>query len=294
MEHVCTNCGARHVQDARFCAWCGAPVDRQLADPFLEPRPSTDPTADVLADAPTAPLGVSAAVDPYRPKRRLQSHRSLLATVTCAVLVVAVVGLAFTAGGTFGSGAKTHSSAGPMTAATAGSTVARRPVAPARRSSTGDQRERTFVVALDLILEQAATGHSQLVGALDGVQLRCPATALAASAAIQGVVTNRATALQELAGLPPAPNPQELALQVLLAEALQASAQADARYEVWASSLGSTGSAGCVANAGGSDAAYAQARAADSTATAYKSEFVTAFNPLEARFNLPAWAQSEF
>jgi len=210
---------------------------------------------------------------------------------TCGVLLVAVVGLAFAAGGSFAS-RPTPLSAGRSAASSA---VARHP-APASHRSTGVRPpERVFVVALDEILQQSATGHTQLVGALDGAQLRCPTTARAASQQIQGVMSNRMTALRELATLPPAPNPQVHALEELLQEALQASAQADSRYEAWTSALGTTGSAAaCASSPSGSDAVYQQARVADGTATAFKREFVTAFNPVAARFDLPAWTESQF
>jgi hypothetical protein len=108
-------------------------------------------------------------------------------------------------------------------------------------------------------------------------------------------MSNRTTALRELATLPPAPNPQVHALAELLQEALQASAQADSRYEAWTSALGTTGSAAaCASSPSGSDVVYQQARVADGAATAFKREFVTAFDPVAAQFDLPAWTESQF
>ena len=145
-----------------------------------------------------------------------------------------------------------------------------------------------------MIVQQAATGHAQLVSALTGVQADCPGTAVSASQVIESVLANRTTALRELEVLPAAPNPQTGAVEDILAQALQASAVADTHYAAWAASLDDVTSSGCESSTGGSTAEYQAARVADVTATTLKSDFVAAFNPLAVSFGFTTWNPSEF
>jgi hypothetical protein len=217
-------------------------------------------------------------------------RRSFVAVTACGILLGVAVGLAFAGGGRFGSGAPSSS----LSRATRPATSPPRPRVHHDAVAGSDEGPRAFVDALEMIVQQATTGHAQLVSALTGVQAGCPGTAATASQEIEGVLANRTTALRELEVLPAAPNPQTAAVRDILAQALQASAVADAHYAAWAASLEDPTSNGCESSTGGSTAEYQAARAADVTATTLKDEFVAAFNPLATSFGFPTWSPSEF
>ena len=293
MEHRCTTCGAPTGQSARFCWSCGAPVLHD-GPPTLNGARLVDPTAgnlDVATAQPPRRPGPDGA-SPTRAGLRATAatwwgrarSRSLLAVTSCGILLGVAVGLAFAGGTTFGSGATSRPVARP-----ARPRAPRPPTAPP--PALGAPSHGSFVASLETILQQAATGHAELVAALSNAQAGCPASAFVAAQEIASVMTNRSAALRELDALPVAADPASASLRTVLAQALQASAEADARYEAWTASLAAP-APGCIV--GEATADYAAARQADVTATDFKNEFVAGFNPEAARAGLSTWQPTDF
>jgi hypothetical protein len=294
LQHLCTTCGAPTGPSARFCWSCGAPV-LHGGPPTLNGARLVDPTAgnlDVATARPPKPptpaqgertprAGLRAAASTWWGRTR---SRSLVAVTTCGILLGVAVGLAFAGGTTFGSGAPSRPVARP-----ARPRVARPTTAPA--PGLGTPSHDSFVASLETILQQAATGHTELVVALTDAQAGCPASAGVASQEIASVVSNRSAALRELAALPVAADPESASLRTVLAQALQASAEADAYYQAWTAALAAP-AAGCAAGAAAAD--YAAARQADVVATDLKNEFVAGFNPVAASDGLSTWAPTDF
>ncbi|HEY6318051.1 MAG TPA: hypothetical protein VI462_09225 [Acidimicrobiia bacterium] len=282
-------------RSARFCSSCGAVVVRAAGPPTLDGQRLVDPTAGHV-DVVTARPG--AAASPGADGRHGVSHdwlrsastwwgrvrnRSLVAVTTCGILLGVAVGLAFATGGSFGTGARATPTTRPVRAPASAPRVA-----TAAPPALGTTSPGSFVATLESILQQAASGHAELVTALTSVHAECPAGAFVASQELAGVMSNRATVLRELAALPVAAD-GESAVRDALVQALQASAAADAHYEAWAASLAS---AGCQADAAAPD--YVAAQQADATATAYKTEFVNGFNPIAAGAGLSTWGPADF
>jgi len=295
--NVCTNCRGPLDSTARFCPACGVPVPQVSGPPTLDGRWLTDATA---ADGAGSPVSRGARRSGYgRDGTRRADRpgwwssgrrRSLVAVTACGTLLGVAVGLAFADGGRFGSGAAPSS----VSRTTRPSTSPSRPRPATKPVAGSDEGPRAFVNALEMIVQQAATGHAQLVSALTGVQAGCPETAVTASQEIESVLANRTTALHELEALPSAPNPPTGAVEDILAQALQASAVADTHYAAWTASLGDVTSSNCESSTGGSTAEYQAARVADVTATTLKNDFVAAFNPLAVSFGFTTWNPSEF
>ncbi len=283
-------------RSARFCSSCGALVVGVAGPPTLDGQRLVDPTAghvDVVAARPDAAASSGADRRSGVPPDWLRSastwwgrvrNRSLVAVTTCGILLGVAVGLAFATGGSFGSGARATATTRPVRA------PARAPrVATAAPPTLGPASPGSFAATLETILQQAATGHAELVAALTSVHAGCPAGAFVGSQELAGVVSNRATVLRELGALPVAADGESAALRDALVQALQASAEADAHYEAWAASLAS---AGCQATDATPD--YVAAQQADATASAYKTEFVNGFNPIAAGAGLSTWGPADF
>jgi hypothetical protein len=257
-----------------------------VADGTLGPGPLPDPAvAGPPADDPDPTLpGRSVGVD-------LQAwwseprHRTFVAVAACGLLLGVAVGLAFAAGGR-----------PPETTAGKASAPSRSRPRPARAApSSVQQRERAYVARLETVLQQSAAGRSQLVGVLQSAQGACAITPLSASQQIHAVVGNRVAILNELAALPRAPNAEAQQLEQLLQAALRASAQADAEYEAWMQDLGQSSVQPCAdASASTSQSFRDAARAADTNATALKTQFVTSFDGVAARYGLPTWSEAAF
>ncbi|HEV2992830.1 MAG TPA: hypothetical protein VG012_00355 [Acidimicrobiia bacterium] len=324
MANFCANCGAGLGASTSSCPQCGAPASdgaavldaRELADATSEHPLDPGPAAGPPTEDPTPPGGVVAdggprpplrpdpaasapsADDPDRTlpgrSRRVDleawwsapRHRTFVAVAACGLLLGVAVGLAFAAGG------RPSETTGPKAAAPPRS----RP-RPARAAPPAgvQQRERTYVARLEAVLQESAAGRNQLVAALRSAQGACAITPLAASQQIHAVVGNRVAILNELAALPPAPNTEAQQLEQQLQAAVRASAQADAEYEAWMRDLGQSGVDPCAdAGVSTSQSFRDAARAADANATALKTQFVTSFDAVAARYGLPTWTEAGF
>ena len=297
--NVCTNCRGPLDSTARVCPVCGAAAPLPSGPPTWDGHWLTDPTAGGGAVPPLRGSGPGrAGTGHYASAREVDGpawwsstrRRSLVAVTACGILLGVAVGLAFAGGGRIGSGAA-PSSAPRASRPSASPPRSRSATKPA---SGSDASPRVFVSALEFVVQQAAAGHAQLVSALTGAQADCPGTAVTAAQEIESVMANRTTALHELAALPAAPNPQTGAVRDILAQALQASADADGHYAAWAASLDDETSSGCESSTSGATAEYQAARAADVTASTLKDEFVAAFNPLAVGLGFSTWSPSEF
>ena len=292
LRHRCTTCGAPTGRFARFCWSCGAPVVPGGPSPLNRVR--LDPTAGKLDLVTARPKDSAVMGGDTQPTLTgagattatwwaLPRNRTAVAVVSCGMLLGLAVGLAFAGGTTFGSGTPAKSAAPHARARAPRAHAAPAPVP--RSASQGSD-----VAALERVLQLAATGHAELVAAVSNAQSVCPASAFVASQQIASVVSNRSAAIRELDALPASADPQSAALRGVLAQALQASAEADTHYEAWTAALASA-VPGCAAGDGTAD--YAAARLADAAATAYKSEFVAGFNPVAARAGLSTWAPTD-
>ena len=298
MRQTCTTCGAPIGRAVRFCSACGAPTAGDAAPATLNGSGLTDHTArdlDAVTAGPVPPERAGDAAAETVPNPVLGAparwwarvrNRSLVAVIACGILLGVAVGLAFADGGSIGPSAP----AARATRPTRPSSKPPRAVTAAPRR-VGSRSRVAFVTAVETILQQSATGHAALVAAVASVRAGCPAGSVA-SKEIAGVVNNRATVLRELNSLSVASNAESETLRDTLVQALQASAAADAHYEAWAASLETTTPACDTSSDPAGD--YAAAQQADVTATAYKSEFVTGFNPLAGRAGLATWAPSDF
>jgi hypothetical protein len=113
---------------------------------------------------------------------------------------------------------------------------------------------------------------------------------------VHSVVQNRTNLLNTLGAMAQsAPNAEAQQLEQLLAAALHASSQADGEYEAWLDANVVTDPQSCSATSSPSIAVFwNSARASDSTASTAKAAFVAAFDPVAARFGLPAWTEAQF
>ena len=214
-------------------------------------------------------------------------NRSLVAVTTCGILLGVAVGLAFATGDYLRRGRPRRPAARPVRAPAPAPAWPRLPAPALGTTSPG-----SFVASLETILQQAATGHAELVAALTSVHAGCPAGAFVGSQELACVVGNRATVLREVAALPVAGGSRERgAARRSLVQALQASAAADAYYEAWAASLAAR-APGCQATDATAD--YVAAQQADVAASDVKTEFVTGFNPMAAGAGLSTWAPTDF
>jgi DNA-binding SARP family transcriptional activator len=142
---------------------------------------------------------------------------------------------------------------------------------------------RSFVFTLENFLQQSHEGRAEATRVLAGA-LDCSLSPQVAAAQLDSVQENRQSLLEQLAALR-VPN-DETALRVAdrLQQAIHASISADWIYRDWLRAHTS-----CVRGS----KPPAKARRADAHATAVKARFVSAFNPLAARFARRTWRADE-
>ncbi len=293
MTRPCAHCGCDVDDTARFCSACGHPVgDDEPGGPVLDARRLADPTSELGAsqELPTRPgLRLGPVVVPSGLTRwwAEPQHRSLVAVAACGALLGAAVGLAFLLGGA-GSGPATTRPTHPAVTAPARHRAGPSTSAP---STAPGATPAAFVAQVEALLQQSGNGRTQLVAALSGAQSGCPAGSAATVQQLEAVVTNRSAVLQSVMHLV-APDAETQSAQSLLVSALQASIQADAQYGAWVAAMGVTD--GCDQSGARAGPAFRAARAADSSASSLKQQFVNVFNPMAARYGMPTWTETQF
>jgi hypothetical protein len=201
------------------------------------------------------------------------------------VLACSLTALAACSGG--GSkGGETFVTAAPSPAATS---------VPGSATSTGpvpgnpQPADRVAAERMESLLEQSNSSRGQVASAVQGLAActldphQASATFAAAAQARQSVLTSLAAL--DVTGL--AEGPQ---LKGLLQQALQHSVEADQGFKAWADELASRG---CSRSGATQSSTFAAANASSDQATAAKSAFVAAWNPVATRFGLRQWAAGD-
>lgn len=152
---------------------------------------------------------------------------------------------------------------------------------PANGSADGlaaDAAARQFVQEVDGLLTEAGAGRSAVQQAVNDTELcRDPASA---ATVLDQMADQRAGLADRARRLDPTAVAEGAAVSNLLAEAWQASADADRAFAEWArAAVGCTGPPG-------HDAAYQRGLDHSVTATSRKTSFTELWNPLAARFGL--------
>jgi serine/threonine-protein kinase len=163
-------------------------------------------------------------------------------------------------------------------------------VLASRDSSSGANDNvalRTFVDRVENVLEQSASGRSEIASALSA-GFGCSISHQEAGRRIASVADNRESILVQIGTLP-APTPQADDVLTLLQRALQHSIEADRHYRD--GFLGLPPNAPCPLSRTGD---FSLAATSDTRATRAKTRFVTAFNPLATQVDRRTWSASAF
>jgi hypothetical protein len=143
---------------------------------------------------------------------------------------------------------------------------------------------RSFVFTLENFLQQSHEGRAEVTQVLAGA-FDCSVSPQVAAAQLDSVQENRQSLLEQLAALRVPDDEAALRVADRLQQSIHASISADWIYRDWLRAR-----TGC---ARGSKPP-AKARRADARATAVKTRFLAAFNPLAARFGRRTWRAEEF
>jgi len=147
-----------------------------------------------------------------------------------------------------------------------------------------DPQLRSFVYTLENFLQQSREGRVAVTQALAGA-FDCSLSPGVSAARLDGVQENRQSLLEQLAALQVPDDRAALRASDLLQKSIHASIAADWIYRDWLRSHTT-----CVRGT----RAPATAQRADARATAFKSRFVTAFDPLAREFGRKTWRADQF
>jgi hypothetical protein len=277
----CPECGADPGSDARFCRSCGAPVRAASTDDQPAARdglsapgqfglPPASPSYPA-SQADTARLGY-AGYPGYggRPPRRRRAGVIVASVIALVVLV---------AGGAVAVLASRHTP-GPASAVSASTG----PVSPTPASATPEQQAATRLAALLGIsaTDRGLTGHAYLD------VLTCSPALSQDVAAFQQAATSEKQLVTRLASLPGA-SALPVPMTALLTGAWQQSALADQNFVAWADDENS----GTCTPDDTADGSLQAGGALQIAADALKAQFVRQWNPLAARYGLPAYQASQ-
>ena len=154
-------------------------------------------------------------------------------------------------------------------------------------SSADTARLQTFVNRIENVLEQSAAGRDEIGSALEA-GVNCSISAHEAGQRIDSVADNRQSILEQLGSLQ-APTQEADDVVTLLQQALQQSIEADRHYRDGFFSIAEP-KRGCPLPP---NPHFRLAGKSDTRATAAKSRFVAAFDPLAQRFHRRTWSVSE-
>jgi DNA-binding SARP family transcriptional activator len=143
---------------------------------------------------------------------------------------------------------------------------------------------RSFVFTLENFLQQSHEGRAEATRVLAGA-LDCSISPQVAAAQLDSVQENRQSLLEQLAALRVPDDDAALRVADLLQQSIHASISADWIYRDWLRAHTS-----CVRGS----KPPAKARRADARATAVKTRFLAAFNPLAAKYGRRTWRADEF
>jgi DNA-binding SARP family transcriptional activator len=143
---------------------------------------------------------------------------------------------------------------------------------------------RSFVFTLENFLQQSHEGRVEATRVLAGA-LDCSLSPQVAAAQLDSVQENRQSLLEQLAALRVPDDDAALRVANRLQQSIHASISADWIYRDWLRAHTT-----CVRGS----KPPAKAQRANAHATAVKARFVSAFNPLAARFERRTWRADEF
>jgi len=143
---------------------------------------------------------------------------------------------------------------------------------------------RSFVFTLENFLQQSHDGRTAVTQVLAGA-FDCSVSPQVAAAQLDSVQENRQSLLEQLAALRVPDDDAALRVADRLQQSIHASISADWIYRDWLRAHTK-----CVRGT----KPPAKARRADARATAVKTRFLAAFNPLAARFDRRTWHANEF
>jgi tRNA A-37 threonylcarbamoyl transferase component Bud32 len=246
-------------------------VSAPAAAPAPAPSPSPAP-APSMAPAPVSTEPASWPAELYRPPPPVhplvrRPGRKLILAVAAATIVVvlAIVGIALLQG--------PGHPAGPLPAVSS---------APPAASATASRQ----AAGVHTLLGSSAATREDLISAV--AQVRSCARLSAAVSQIQQVVNQRSTEYSRASAMSTAALANGATVKSDLLAALRNSLQADRDYLTWARQQ----LAGC--RPGAPSRAYNAAIGADQQADVAKGTFVRVWNPVAAKYGLPAETTSSF
>lgn len=299
----CRVCGAELADGMPRCPRCGQPLHpgdttTELpalpppTDPWLDqqrtgaPVPGPPPPAPPYPGAPVGPPQAGAPAGPpyagapawpvsgagpfpypVQPRRR---RPWLLLVVLLVVGVTGVVGIGFAAASTI-----SRPRPGPTPTATG-----TRPTTTTPTTESASSQGAVQASALNDLLTASGASRAALGTAIAQVQ-SCDASSDPLST-MDGVIRDRTTQLRSAQALAVDGLPGGEGLRGLLVQLLQKSAEADGDYEAWAQQVLDSA---CAPGAGA--AQLTAASTASSEATALKKTFLSSWNPIASRYDLP-------
>jgi hypothetical protein len=260
MDH-CARCGRQAETNARFCAGCGA---------RLVPAGAGPPRHGAWF---------------WSPPRWATAAGVFLIAAVCGGAVAAVMPGPFPADRVILSGNKIQTAPRSGTLRVGTLRVGAQPAATPRRASphAWALAERAAARDLSRLLARSASDRSVIVDTVSEVNA-CGPDLTGDAQTFREAAGSRAQLLSELGALPDSSALPARMLQDLRG-AWQSSSQADRDYASWADD---ESSAGCTPG-DTSQASYEAATGPDNQATADKQAFVSLWDPIAARYGLPAY-----
>jgi DNA-binding SARP family transcriptional activator len=154
---------------------------------------------------------------------------------------------------------------------------------PTPTTNPSQAQVRSFVFTLENFLQQSHEGRAEAVRVLRGA-FDCSLSPGVAAAQLDSVQENRQSLLEQLAALHVPENDEALRISDRLQKASHASIAADWIYRDWLRTKSA-----CVRGSKPPAAAHR----ADARATALKTRFLAAFNPVAARYGRRTWRADE-
>ena len=317
----CGQCGGTVGEQSRFCSECGAAVGADAAPSGVPTvsRGETYPVGEetLLVTHPPEPTTETTLPPPGGGHRR----RLIVEIAAVAVLVVGLVGATvFLMAGGGSSSTKATTRASSDTSAGGGTGSSRRGTSSeSRRASSGSATSTTattavpttldpvgaaraadpsgyaFMQQMETLLQRAQTGRSEIGPLIAAVQNDCSRDPNDGVIAINSVVANRQSVLNQLASTSTSGSSFEADLVTQFERAMSTSIEADRAYARWLQTVrdyyyrppqGCDGSPPLDSN-------WDDAQAAERQVTPAKADFVAAYNAQAARFGLRTWSVDE-
>lgn len=192
--------------------------------------------------------------------------------------------------------ASSSSTSAPSTTTTTAAPTTTTTVDPIAKARQDYPKLYEVVLRLDNIITQSSEGREGVGEAVGGVR-DCTLDPYDAERAIDDVVFNRSTVLQQVAAVDVTGDAQAAQLVEMLQQAIQHSIDADRHYNNWISYLYTdyyyTSPIGCPSGAAPLNADYDEGTADSGRATTAKQDFVGSYNPIAESFGMRTWEYTE-